>query len=278
MNPMTLTRRFCCMTLLAVAIPAQAMAGMTLAPHRAFYVLEADRLDNKGGISAIAGKLAYEITGSECEGYAVNYRIANRYVQGEGDPQTMDIQLNSFESGDGSELDMKQKQYVNANLESESRVKAKKPKDGGLVQGEMEGKVSKTFSVDGTAIFPTAFQRKLMQDAEKGETRSVSLVYEGSDDEKPSRAISFIGVKKQGSVVPSGADATTLDVLNKLPYWPVTVSYYDAKATGDDQPTYSASFNMLENGVSTDLVLDYGSYSLKGKLEKIEMLKVEPCK
>jgi EipB-like len=277
MSPMKLTRRICCMTLVAVAVPAQAMAGMTLAPHRAFYVLEADKLDNKGGVSAIAGKLAYEITGSDCEGYAVNYRIANRYIQGEGSPQTMDVQLNSFESGDGLELDMKQKQFVNASLESETRVKAKKPRDGGPLTGEMEGKETKTFTVDAAAIFPTAFQKKLMEDAAKGESRSVSLVYEGSDDVKPTRAISFIGIKKQGAHVSSGADAPTMDALNKLPYWPVTVSYYDVAATGDDQPTYAASFNMLENGVSTDLVLDYGSYTLKGKLEKIEMLKAEPC-
>jgi hypothetical protein len=55
------------------------------------------------------------------------------------------------------------------------------------------------------------------------------------------------------------------------------VSYYSLDAKGDEQPTYSASFNMLENGVSTDLVLDYGTYSLKGKLERIEMLKAETC-
>jgi EipB-like len=278
MNRMTLTRRFCCMALVATALPVQAYAGANLAPHRAYYVLEASRLDDKGGISAIAGKLAYEITGNDCEGYAVNYRIANRYVQGEGDPQTMDIQLSSFESGDGLELDMKQKQFVNASLETESRVKAKRPKDGGKGEGELEGKEKKSFDIDAAAIFPTAFQKKLMDDAERGETRSSSLVYEGSDDDKASRAITFIGAKKPGSTIAAGADATTLDALNKLPYWPVTVSYYDVDAKGDDQPTYSASFNMLENGVSTDLVLDYGSYALKGKLEKIELLKPDTCK
>jgi hypothetical protein len=278
MNRMTLTRRFCCMALVATALPAQAFANMSLAPHRAYYVLEAERLDSKGGISSIAGKLAYEITGNDCDGYAVNYRIANRYIQGEGDPQTMDIQFTSFESGDGLELDMKQKQFVNASLETESRVKAKMPKDGKDGEGALEGKDSKTFAIDGKAIFPTAFQKKLMEDAEKGESRSSALVYEGSDDEKASRAISFIGTKKPGSTIVAGADATTLDALNKLPYWPVTVSYYAVDAKGDEQPTYSASFNMLENGVSTDLVLDYGSYSLKGKLEKIELLKADTCK
>ena len=83
MNRMMLTRRFCCMALVAAALPAQAFAAVNLAPHRAFYMLEALRLDDKGGISAISGKLAYEITGNECDGYAVSYRIANRYIQGE---------------------------------------------------------------------------------------------------------------------------------------------------------------------------------------------------
>jgi EipB-like len=278
MNSMTLTRRFCSAALVTAALSAPALAGVNLAPHRAYYVLEAVRLDSKGGISSIAGKLAYEITGNDCEGYAVNYRIANRYIQGEGEPQTMDIRLTSFESGDGLELDMKQKQFVNASLETESRIKAKKPKDGKDGEGELEGKESKTFTIDAAAIFPTAFQKKLMEAAERGETRSSVMVYEGSDDEKASRAISFIGPKKSGSTIAAGADAPTLDALNKLPYWPVTVSYYAVDAKGDEQPTYSATFNMLENGVSTDLVLDYGNYALKGKLEKIEMLKSDNCK
>jgi hypothetical protein len=278
MNRMPLTRRFCCMALAAVLLPSTAFAGMSLAPHRAFYTLEAQRLDDKGGITAISGKLAYEITGNDCDGYAVNYRIANRYIQGEGSPQTMDIQLNSFESGDGTELDMRQKQFMNASMESETRVKAKKPKDGGPITADVEGKEKKQIEVDATAVFPTAFQKQLMESAEKGETRAAALVFEGSDEDKATKAVSFIGVKKPGSKIETGADAATLEQLNKLPMWPVTVSYYNVEAKGDEPPNYSASFNMLQNGVSTDLVLDYGSYALKGKLEKIEMLKVESCK
>ena len=43
----------------------------TLAPHRAFYDLEVRRLEQGNNISTIKGKLAYEITGSACDGYAV---------------------------------------------------------------------------------------------------------------------------------------------------------------------------------------------------------------
>jgi EipB-like len=277
MNRMLLTRCFCASALSVFALTNFSVAA-SLAPHRAFYVLEADRLDDKGGITAIAGKLAYEITGNDCDGYSVNYRIANRYVQGEGAPQTQDIRMTSFENGDGSELDMRQKSYNNGTLDMEMRVKASKPKTGGVGSGELEAKENKTFEIQADAVFPTAFQKQLMRDAAKGETRSAAVVFEGSDDQKSTRAVGFIGSKKPAGKIEMGADAATLDSLNKLPLWPVTVSYYSLEAKGDEQPTYTASFNMLENGVSTDLVLDYGSYSLKGKLEKIEMLKVETCK
>lgn len=276
MNSSLLTRCFCATALFAIAAPSFAFAA-NLAPHRAFYVLEADRLDDKGGITAIAGKLAYEITGNDCDGYAVNYRVANRYIQGEGSPQTQDIQMTSFESGDGRELDMKTKSYNNGNLDSEIRVKASIPKEGGIGTGELEAKENKTFEIVADAIFPTAWQKQLMTSAEKGESRAAAIVFEGSDDQKPTRAIGFIGTKKTSGKIASGADAATLDSLNKLTSWPVTVSYYTLDAQGDEPPTYSASFNMLENGVSTDLILDYGTYSLKGKLEKIEMLKAETC-
>ena len=53
---------------------------------------------------------------------------------------------------------------------------------------------------------------------------------------------------------------------------------YLVKAKGDDLPTYTASFTMLENGVSTNLLMDYGAYALRGRLEKIEMLQPEECK
>jgi hypothetical protein len=277
MNPTNLTSRICCIALATSMLSASGFAA-SLAPHRAFYALEAQRLDEKGGITAISGKLAYEITGSDCEGYAVSYRIANRYIQGEGTPQTMDVRLTSFESGDGLELDTKQKEFLNAQLNSEMRIKVKKPDSASPGVGSMSGKEEAKFETDAKAVFPTAFQKLLIDEAEKGQSRAAAMVFEGSDKDKAVNAVSFIGAKKTGSSLKDVADAETLAKLNQRSYWPMTVSYYDLDANGDAEPSYQASFNMLDNGVSTDLVLDYGSYALKGKLEKIELLKADACK
>lgn len=274
-----LTRSNSCLLAMGFLLAgAGAADAAALAAHRAYYTLEAQRLENGGGISAISGKLAYEITGSECEGYAVSYRIANRFVQGETGAQVTDTQLTAWESGDGTDLDMQQKQFVNSKLESESRVKVKKPAPGKEGAGELIGTETKPFTTVPAALFPTAFQKRLLDVAVAGKSRDDSIVFEGSDGDKAMHVISFVGAKRAVGTLESVGDATTVSSLSKLSMWPITVSYYPVDASGDEQPVYEASFNMLENGVSTDLVMDYGSYALKGTLNKIEMLKQDECK
>lgn len=244
-----------------------------LASHRAYYDLEVKRLDPGNNITSIKGKLAYEITGSTCEGYAVNYRIANRIVYTEGGAQVIDNQMTSFESADHLELDLTQKQFVDAKLSSESRIKVKKDAEGLPGKGQIAAAETKDFELDATALFPTLYQLKLLEAAEKGASRDVALVYEGSDDEKSMRAISFIGASRPVTGLP---EKDTGD-LAKSNAWPVSISYYGASGSADEEPLYQASFMMLPNGISTDLVMDYGSYSLSGKLSKLELLKTDNC-
>ena len=63
MNRILLARTFSSLVPIIFAIAPSEAAS--LAPHRAFYDLEVGRLDSGAGISAISGKLAYEITGSD---------------------------------------------------------------------------------------------------------------------------------------------------------------------------------------------------------------------
>jgi len=252
---------------------ASAQAA-TLAPHRAFYDLEIKRLEHGNNISTIKGRLAYEITGSSCDGYAVSYRIANRIIYVEGGSQVIDTRMISWESGNGLELDLTQKQFVDAKLNSESRIKVRKDGADKAGKGEIAATESKQFEIMATAIFPTQYQLKLIDAANKGEVRDSSIVYEGSEDEKSMKAISFIGTKRPVSGLPT----QQADELSDVTAWPVSISYFPVEGAADDTPQYQASFLMLDNGISTELVLDYGSYALSGKLTRLELLKTESCK
>lgn len=253
-----------------LSLPASAA---TLQAHRAYYDLEVKRMDPGNTISTVTGKLAYEISGSPCEGYAINYRIANRIVYSEGGPQVIDSQMTSWESGDGLELDLTQKQYVDSKINSESRIKVKKDSASAPGKGLITTTGSKEFEISPSSVFPTQYQANLIDAAMKGQSRDISTVYEGSEEEKSMRAISFIGAKRLAAGLPEKFAAE----LAGMAAWPVSISYYAEKAQDDEQPLYQASFLMLENGISTDLTLDYGTYALSGKLTKLELLKSDSC-
>jgi hypothetical protein len=258
-------------------LSANAQAA-TLAPHRAIYDLEVARLDRASGYSAIEGKLAYEITGSTCEGFTVNYRIANRYTQPEKPAQLFDTQLNTYESPDGLEMDFNQKSFIDENLSSEERLTVKRSAKDGEGKGSMTKPKELEFKMAAEALFPSIHQMKILDLAKAGTSRDSSLLFDGSDNEKAYRAISFIGKQREpGSFAIDAANAQA-EALRKMPSWPITISYYSTDDDKAETPSYTASFNMYENGVSTDLLLDYGSYAMKGKLAKLDMLKVDACK
>jgi EipB-like len=256
---------------------SQAYA-VTLASHRAIYDLEIKRVDSSSGYSNVEGKLAYELTGSSCEGWAVNYRIANRYVQPEKGSQLLDTQLTTWESGDGLEMNLSQKMFLDSNLNSEERLNVKRPKGGTEGIGVMTKPKDLEFTIGSEVLFPTTHQTHLLDAAKKGLTRDASLVFDGSDGEKTYKAISFIGkMRAPGTFAIDNANPETTP-LRGIASWPMTISYYPADDANAETPSYLASFNMYENGVSTDLVLDYGTYALKGKLAKLDMLKTDDCK
>ncbi len=264
-------------SLVALLGCGSAASATTLASHRALYDLAVSKMSGNSGYSNIEGKLAYELKGSACEGWAVSYRIANRYVEAEKGSRTLDTQLTTWESGDGLEMNLNQKQFVDNSLDSEERLVVKRPKAGQEANGTMTMPKELEFKVLPEALFPSTHQAHILEAAKQGLTRDVSLVFDGSDGEKMYKAITFIGKKRPpGTFVLDQSNPQT-ETLRSLPSWPMTVSYYPSDDDQAASPVYQASFNVYENGISTDLLMDYGNYVLKGTLTKLDLLKSAPC-
>ena len=64
--------------------------------------------------------------------------------------------------------------------------------------------------------------------------------------------------------------------LAELASWPVSIGYFEVKG-GDLTPSYQIDFRLYTNGVSRALVIDYGDFSIQGKLSSLEYLKAEAC-
>jgi hypothetical protein len=254
----------------------QAFASV-IVPHRAVYDMQLLRTTQGANVGAVSGRMAYEVSGSECDGWTVSFRLVNRFDYTEGASRLFDTQSSSWETGDGKEMNYSEKEFVDNKQESEKRLSVARVEKNGVGEVSISLPNEKRLSITAETIFPMRHQLRLMDAAEKGETRDVSLVYDGSDEEKTVRAITTIGKKINAGESKEDKGNAQAAPLLALPSWPVTIGYYSAEEPNAETPLYQINFDMYENGVSTGIVMDYGNFALSGKLAHLELLKAETC-
>jgi EipB-like len=259
-----------------MAFVSQAMASV-VAPHRAVYDLQLLRTSDGANVGSVSGRMAYEVSGSECDGWTVSFRLVNRFDYKEGTSRLFDTQSSSWETGDGKAMNYSEKEFIDSKQEGEKRLSVARIEKNGVGEVSISLPKEKKISLSAETIFPMRHQLRLMDAAAKGETRDVSLVYDGSDEEKTVRAISTIGRKVDAGTAKKDKDNAEAAPLSSLSSWPVTIGYYSTEEANAETPLYQINFDMYENGVSTSLVMDYGNFALSGKLVHLEFLKAEAC-
>ena len=66
--------------------------------------------------------------------------------------------------------------------------------------------------------------------------------------------------------------------LQGVDSWPMAISYFEAGKDKQDQtPAYELSFRYFENGVTSNLKIDYGSFAIKGELKELTFLDPGKC-
>jgi hypothetical protein len=267
--------------LLAASLVLLPMAGkaqaVTVQPHRAIYDLKLLRASDNSGITGVDGRLAFEVNGSPCEGWTVNFRMVNEYIKSEGDPRLVDTQSTSFESGDSHEMQYSDREFVNNKPESESRVRAARDNPDGAGHGEYGTTDKKPFDLPGGVLFPIQHQLKVTREAEEGQTRDVSVLFDGSDNSTAYKVVTFISPQKAAGQNGRDLGNPAAAALAKMASWPVSMSYYKVSTEESDTPSYQVSFDLYDNGVATGLTLDYGDFVLQGDLVNLDYLDTKSC-
>lgn len=260
----------------AAAVPAQAFAARMLAPHRAVYDLALDHASDKSGITGITGRMVYEFNGSACEGYTVTFRFVTR-IETPDTTRLTDQQTTTFEDADGKNFSFVTKSYVDQSLDKE--VKGTATREGNIVKVKLDKPEAKSIDLPKT-LFPTQHLVDLLDRADTGETFYETSLYDGSEDaDRAMTTTVIIGKRAEGGK--SDPEAPALASLEKDRVWPVEIAYFDeTKKGGEELPEYRISFKLHENGVTRDLVMDYGEFAMTGKLVNLKLFDVKPdtCK
>jgi hypothetical protein len=259
---------------------ADAGASSPFLPHQALY--ELSLVKSRGsGIDNARGRILYTFTGSACEGYTSEFRQVSELQSGEDKVTLSDLRSTSWEDADGKSYRFKIDSRMNDT--DSNPVDGVAERNGDHVTVKLKQPEAKTFTLDGSTVFPTQQIQRIIEAARAGKSVLELTVYDGSDNgEKVYNTLSVIGQAIQGDRAIAGPDpSTTSEAMKSLTRWPVTVSYYDhdTKPTdGEQTPVYSMSFELYENGVSRSLMLDYNDFVVSGVLGKFDVKDSKPCK
>jgi envelope integrity protein B len=264
------------LALAASAAAVRAEPAASLAPHRAGYeitLIDDYGVPHGGQVPvAAAGVIAYEFTGSRCDGYASNFRQYTQLQRSEGDPISSDIHAVTFEDGEAKRMRF-QIDSTTAGGEPTPIAGSAIRADGGDTTVALSKPSAATMDIGKDILFPTEHVERIIARAKDGGGPMEARVYDGSDTgKKVFQTLTVIG-KEAATPSPDANDAPS---LSKIRRWPVTVSYFDEKAS-DAPPEYVLSYDLYENGVSGSLKLDYGSFALSAKLKRLELLPIPTC-
>lgn len=262
--------------LVAAALGAGPAAAQSLQPHRAVYDVSLAEASPGAGIADVTGRLVFELSGGDCEGYVVNSRFVTRMTDRDGTVRVTDLRSASFETMAPARFEFMNQTFSDSRKLVEVKGSAEARADGLRVKRTTPKPATLTLD---RALFPTAHTQLILQAARAGEKVLEAPVYDGGDTaDTVYDTTTVIGAGQTGLPGAGPGERTALSAVEDagdLTAWRLVISYFDpASAAGDATPMQEMAFTMLENAVSYDVTFNYDSFALSGTLSE---LKLEPA-
>lgn len=239
-----------------------ALAQPILTPHRAVYDIVLGQASDRSGITSISGRMVYEFDGSACDGYTVTFRFVSQIDTSEVSRIT-DQQTTTYEAPKGDSFDFVTKSYVDQQLDREIKGSARRQAGSTIVDVDepeaAEIELAETH-------FPTEHLVELIEKAKAGESFYETSLFDGSEDADRVMTTTVIIGKQETERTPP-EEFPAAEAISTKAYWPVSIAYFDlSDVEGEEVPDYRIDFKLHENGITRDLVMDYGEFSMNGKL------------
>src|ERR1700759_1494408 len=195
---------------------ASAAASGAFLPHEALYDLSLMKSRSGNSINSARGRIVYDFSGSACEGYTSEFRQVSELDSGEGKVTLSDLRSTSWEDGAGKSYRFKIDTRMNDT--DSSPVDGVAERTGDKITVKLKQPEAKTFTLDGSTVFPTEQIQRIIAAAKEGKPILELTVYDGSDNgQKVYNTLSVIGHGMTGDKQNAATDpSTTNDQMKSM--------------------------------------------------------------
>lgn len=245
-----------------------------LVPHKALYDIRMVSRKNGSQVLNISGKMFFEWN-KVCDAWTTDHRFNLKYEYADTAPINITSDFSTYEAYDGSSLNFNSRRKRNGDLYQEIRGIAEMPENGGKGEAVYSMPEGLIYDLKPDTLFPMAHTLKLLEHAENGQKFYNATVFDGSDEDGPVEINSFIG--KESNAMADVDPSSGIDVtLVNTPSWNVRMAFFptiNPKAEAD----YEMSATFHNNGVISDMLVEYSDFSVTQKLVALEEIEPETC-
>jgi hypothetical protein len=252
-----------------LSVSAAGAAAAELAPHRAVYDLSLAKARSSQAATAVDGRMAF-VWKDVCDGWTIEYDTEMDLVFSKRGSRSVAWQYTAWESDDASRLRFFLQRYMNGEPTLHRRGRAEKGPEGGVavITKPEEREVE---LAPGT-LFPGEHSRKLLDAARNGERFFYAEVFDGTGENDGLFAANAAILDRRSDVAPP------LDspLLRGVASWRVNMAFY-GPGESSGAPQSEQNVRYYENGVVTDLELDYGDFVVEARLTDLKALERPDC-
>jgi len=247
-------------TVLLAPIPAHAddLAAALTGQH-ATYTLTLSKLRTHD-ITGATGQMSFNVLDG-CTGWATNQRMTLIIRNADGTLTKTVSDYVTWESKDGKHLTFSLSERDNGGkVQVDDAGSATRNADGsGVVTYTTPAKTQ--LSLPAGTLFPMLHTEALLAAGRAGTKFISPPLFDGTATD--GAQASFVAVLGHQGAAPTGWPA-----LDGVASTNVDIAFYDRK-NDDETPNFRTSMRYFEDGVATDLVLDFGDFEMNGKLASL---------
>ncbi|HXC29105.1 MAG TPA: cell envelope integrity EipB family protein [Stellaceae bacterium] len=288
----------------AVAVETSSVpSGVQIAAHRALYSMSLAHAKTDSGVTGAQGEMGYQ-WGETCDGWTVEQRYRLTINYSESQDVKIDSNFVTWESKDGLSYRFNQKETRNGAVDEEIRGSAQLdgPGKGGTITFEKPH--PQTMKLPPGALFPSAHTILLIEKAKAGEDFVARQVFDGATVEGAVLVSAVIGKKVEPNAADQKANSDAKDAADvkhatdpkpnqtaktgdapdpslndpvlQRPGWHIRLAFFPSDPNSET-PDYELGMLLLDNGISRDMTIDYGDYTINANLVRIEPLGKPHC-
>lgn len=249
---------------------AKARAG--LVPHKALYDINLVSTRSGSQIVNISGKMFYEWKPT-CDAWITDHRFNLFYEYADSPGMRITSDFSTYETYDGQSFSYSARRRRDGDLYEELRGQADLGSEDPKALFSMPDGLS--FNLSGSSMFPMTHTIHMIDHAHKGKKIFNTAVFDGSDKDGPVEINALIGKSVNAMSVVDANESLDMALIN-TPAWKARMAVFPTQ-NQEEAADYEMSLVFHENGLISDMLIEYDDFSVTQKLVALERLDADHC-